>query len=478
MQYQITVLRFFERHKSIVILLIISFGVLLLSGLLGYRANRIPLVLLFAGVGGLVFGVIATKRMMFTLTLLVAFSAPLNITISTGTQTPLPFSLLVLAFLVVVWLSRMMIIDRNVRLEPSPVNKPFLGFILIALVAWVVGFAAWDGRIPVQDNIILVQLGQLAIFGLSIAAVLIVINHPIEEKELKWWTIIIITIGTINLVYWTASKDYLPFPGVTGSMLMWPMMLIWGQMLFNPRLKNWIRVSGLLISLLWIYWMYNWVFAWKGGWLPALMGFTLMVWFKSRRVFLIIGILVLLLLIANWGWINANILNTEIQTQSTIRPYFWYDIIRLTSRSPILGLGPANYMFYWQTPNFIPLSRIISGWEIWDLGYSPPSHNNFIDIFAQTGILGLIFLVWGIIAALILGYRSSSHLQPGFKKAYAYAVLCGFASMVISSIIFADWLIPYVYNVTITGFAHSVYSWLLLGSLLALGNLVKGDRDG
>jgi hypothetical protein len=101
-----------------------------------------------------------------------------------------------------------------------------------------------------------------------------------------------------------------------------------------------------------------------------------------------------------------------------------------------------------------------------------------VDIYAQSGLVGLALFLWGIGAALWLAYRLRRRLAPGFFQAHATGVLCGSAALAFSSVFFADWMMPYVYNITITGFSHSVYTWLLIGTLVPIeGALSKVTDD-
>jgi hypothetical protein len=102
----------------------------------------------------------------------------------------------------------------------------------------------------------------------------------------------------------------------------------------------------------------------------------------------------------------------------------------------------------------------------------------FVDVYAQTGLVGLVLFVWGMIAALVILYQTSRRFPPGFTRSYLLGIFAGFAAMLVGSFIFADWLIPYVYNITITGFSHSVYSWILLGSGLGLYFRTEEIRSG
>src|SRR5207249_7869594 len=84
------------------------------------------------------------------------------------------------------------------------------------------------------------------------------------------------------------------------------------------------------------------------------------------------------------------------------------EIIKL---NPVLGLGPANY--HWYTPLF-PI-----------LGYAVQfnSHNNYIDIVAQTGLLGLGCFLWFVWAIGRLGWQLRSRVLAGFPRAYVDGAL-------------------------------------------------------
>ena len=62
-------------------------------------------------------------------------------------------------------------------------------------------------------------------------------------------------------------------------------------------------------------------------------------------------------------------------------------------------------------------------------------------------------------------------------KAYTMGVLGSFIAMLVGSFFFADWLIPFVYNITITGFSHSVYSWIFIGTVLGLYFQKEAHQD-
>ncbi len=315
----------------------------------------------------------------------------------------------------------------------------------------------------------LVQAGQYALFVLSFAAAFLTAHQSLGEKELKIWTWIVIGIGFSGMVYELVTGSVRTRDlGVTGALLIWSVVLVGAQLIFNPGLKRFTRWAAIFCLLVWVVWASR-ILIWKGGWVPALVGLALLLFFKNRKVFWIGLAIIILLAVLNWADLYQTLYAPEVETASSVRPLYWLDVVRLTSRSPILGLGLVNYFYYWADPSFIPASRLAAGWDRWNAwGYAPPSHNMFVDVYAQTGLVGIVLFVWGMVAALWVAYRVYKAQPPGFLQAYAVGILCGFAAMLFTSFLFADWLIPFVYNITITGFRHSVYSWILFGTVLGL----------
>jgi O-antigen ligase len=266
--------------------------------------------------------------------------------------------------------------------------------------------------------------------------------------------------------------------GITGSLFIFPLILLAAQAFFNPKIKSSSRVAIILVGLFWCYWAYT-NRVWKGGWAPVLVGLAVLAFIYSWRLTLLGSGVVAALVVWKWDFLSKMLLTMEVETTSTIRPYIWRDIANLVlPRSPVFGLGLANYKYYWNIPGFVPLSRIAAGWDKWNAwGYAIPSHNMFMDIFAQTGLLGIGLFLWGMGILLWIIIQVSRNLKPGFLRAYVLGVLAGFIAMLVGSFLFADWLIPFVYNITITGFRHSVYSWILVGSVVGIYYKQKEKRD-
>ena len=58
-------------------------------------------------------------------------------TLPTGTQSRIVISLLIALALAGLWLLEMLVTTKRITLEPSPINKPLLAFVVISVVAYL-----------------------------------------------------------------------------------------------------------------------------------------------------------------------------------------------------------------------------------------------------------------------------------------------------------------------------------------------------
>jgi hypothetical protein len=95
------------------------------------------------------------------------------------------------------------------------------------------------------------------------------------------------------------------------------------------------------------------------------------------------------------------------------------------------------------------------------------SHNNYIDIYAQTGLLGLGLFCWFVVEVARLGLCLRARFSAGFLAGYVNAMLAAGAACLVIMLL-ADWILPFVYNIGFPGFQASVLVWLFVGGLVAI----------
>jgi len=196
----------------------------------------------------------------------------------------------------------------------------------------------------------------------------------------------------------------------------------------------------------------------KSGWLPALFCVAAIIAARSWRAGL--ALIPVAGLSALYMW--SGLVSTDEYSIST-RFDAWSILAQIIKINPVLGLGFANY--YWYTPLFR-----IRGYAV-----SFNSHNNYVDIVAETGFVGLACLLLFFWQVGWLGWRLREQAPAGFARAYAYGALGGLAGMVVAGMM-GDWVLPFFYNVGMSGFRSSMLGWLFLGGLVSLEQMVMSQK--
>jgi hypothetical protein len=102
------------------------------------------------------------------------------------------------------------------------------------------------------------------------------------------------------------------------------------------------------------------------------------------------------------------------------------------------------------------------------------SHNNYVDILAQTGVVGLVCFVWFIWEAGRLNWRLRERVPDGFARAYVLGAWGGLVGTVVAGML-GDWVLPFFYNIGLNGFRSSMLAWLFLGGLVSLEQMRLGQ---
>jgi O-antigen ligase len=231
------------------------------------------------------------------------------------------------------------------------------------------------------------------------------------------------------------------------------------QALFNRDLKMGWRVALVVLVVAAVYVAYVQNYRWKSGWMPALAGIGMLIWLRSPRAGLVITLAGSLMA----ARLIPDLLASDSYSIST-RFDAWLIMAEIVKVSPIVGMGFGNYYFY--TPLFG-----IRGFEV-----SFNSHNNYVDIIAQTGIIGLISLLWFFLAVGRLGWRLRNRAPEGFPRAYVYGVLAALVASLVAGML-GDWMLPFVYNIGLQGFRTGVLIWFFLGGLVLIDSLYPAEEE-
>jgi len=131
--------------------------------------------------------------------------------------------------------------------------------------------------------------------------------------------------------------------------------------------------------------------------------------------------------IFNWGEYNVQ-----------VRFGLWRSALEVFRRSPITGVGLDNFKI------------VAQGCRI---------HNEYLQILAETGILGLIAFSWLIFSYFRVGFKALESITP-YRQVLGIAFMSSVFAMLVDSL----------FCFPLHRLSHNVLFWAILGLTVALGN--------
>jgi len=458
-----------QQHNFLVAL--IALAVLALAFLLGQRASATWLGLLVAGIGA----VVLLAQPVLGLLAIVAAALLLPLEFGTGSEVALNPAALLIPAVTGVWLLDRMRRGR-IHLVASPVNWPLALFLLAGLLSLLIGRATWSPFVPTKSNFLLVQLAQWSIFAFSALAFWLTANLAADERTLWRLTALFLLVGGgVAIARLLPGLDGLVGRVTTAAFIRAPFWVLLtalagGQLLWNRQLSlAWRGFLGAVLLAALGYALVDQQEA-ASNWVGIGAALGMLVWLRFPRLRGLLLVLVVILALS--GMLFPTIYDfaggdAEWQESGGSRLVLIKRVIEVTLRNPITGLGPAAYRPY---ANMKPLPYQGAFWVAPQIN----SHNNYVDLFAHVGLLGLALFGWFVFEVARLGHRLHRRYRTGFAAAYVNGVLAaGVGSLVI--MVLADWILPFVYNIGFLGFQASVLVWLFLGGLVALENLWRPE---
>jgi hypothetical protein len=453
-----------DRSKGLAAVIVIAFAVSC-GFLISAEAYSRWLPLIMIAVAGTAAMTFQARHQLPGLVALILAGVAFPIEIGSGSLTSVNAAVLMTAFLCLSWLLELAISPGGSRIGLSRVVVADLALMIVVLISYASGQFPW---FPSQGAPWRAQLAGVGLFLLS-GGLFLAAAHQIQYlshlKQLTWlflaaggaFCISQVVPGLSPYCRWSS-------PDSVGSIFwIWLVSLSCGQALFNERLSKTARMIMFSITALALYRGIFLAPSWASGWLPPLAAVGVILSFRFKRT--VLGLCALALpgglLLAGKA---ADLLMSHEQYSYMTRLEAWRVLLHMVSKSPVLGLGPANYYYY-------TLMYPILGWYV---HFS--SHNNYVDLLAQTGILGLLAFTWFIVEIARITIRLYSHGPSGFCKAYAIGVLGGLGGSLVSGML-ADWIIPFVYNIGLRGFRSSFLFWFFLGGTLALERILTTQNQ-
>lgn len=427
-------------------------GELLFVAALVYAGSQRQLILVFV----LIFGVITVLTFLRWPSLGLIIAVLAGLIIPYAGPSGLNVTMMLIALLLGLWLWDMMIRRGQVQLQPSRTIWPLLSLLLASVISFSIGQLPWFTfaiHAPLGA-----QLGGLSIIVLSAGTYLLAANQVRDLRWLRWITWVFLAVGLLSVLIRSVLPEFgLPtrdlFQRVGTVFYICVVGMAASQAIYNQDLHRGWRVVLAASVLVTLYVLFILKFDDKSGWLSSFVCLAAIIGARSWRVafaLTLVGVLAVLLL---WTGIVG-----RDEYSVTTRVDAWTIIAQIVKVSPILGLGFANY--YWYTPLFP-----IRGYAV-----SFNSHNNYVDIIAQTGFVGLVCFLWLLWEIGRLGWRLRKEVPAGFAEAYVYGALGVLAGIGVAAML-GDWVLPFFYNIGLNGFRSSMLAWLFLGGLVSLEHM-------
>jgi hypothetical protein len=444
-----------EERRLLLLRIAVVLAVLGLSYYLGQRPRyALPI---YGAVVAAIGALFLMRYIQIGVVGLVVAALVVPIDLSTGTDSRVNAPMLVILGLSGLWLLDMIVKQGQVQFMRSRSLLSLVAMIIVAIVAFIGGQLPWFRE--AQSASTAAQAGGLFLFIAS-ALVYAWVGHHL--RDIKWlqlavWAFIILgTLYTAGRMFPQLGQlqGFFPWAVGAGSLFwVWLGAMTFSQLVINRKLHWGWRILLALSLGITLYVAFIQSYDWKSGWVPTFIaiGVTLGLWMPR---FIIAGVLIGLTPILNFG---GSALESDLYSWET-RVDAWLIMVEIIKVNPLFGLGPSNYYFY--TPLFS-----IRGYYV-----SFNSHNQYFDVVAQIGLLGLLCLVWFFWEIGKISWSLLKRAPEGFAQAFVFGAIGGLVGTIVAGML-GDWIIPFVYNVGFDGFRASIFAWLFLGALLAMDQM-------
>lgn len=428
---------------------------LLAIGLLVAELQARGILILLFGAALAALGLLVIIRPAIGLAALFATAAVVRVKIGTGTDSPVVASLMVACALLGAWFVHCALNRRPIALLPRSVmifGGMLVGFASFSML-W--GRLVLDPRVTYPTHFYRVQLAALALVVVGVG-LLFVGADLLRARSLRSMLVIgIIVIGAVALPF-RATETPLPLVNTAGIFGIWFVSICWAHALANDTWPAWLRAVVGALAIGWLGMAIGIEGSWVSGWLPPLAALLVVTTLVRPKAGIVLALLFVVGTAMYYSVFYAMLVTQQVQDGSLGGEFgrieLWRRNLSVIQGQLTFGTGPAGYALYYVT--FVP-------------DHAMSTHSNYVDTLAQFGVGGLVGLL-GLLASLWrMGWRMHGDVLSATDRA-AWAAALGGIPAVALALWLGDWLIPFVYNQTIAGFDHAVYSWLMFAVLCGL----------
>lgn len=371
-------------------------------------------------------------------------------------------SILTVILMIALWLLDMFVVKRKFEFVKSRAIRPAIYMLIVSTIAFAMGQIPWfvfANQAPLDA-----QIGGFAIYFFLVFAMIMTAN---VLREIKWLKAIVWTFIGLGSLYvlgralhiWIVDSVYQHGVYANSMFWMWLVALPLGQAIFNNNLSLRIRIGLYGIVAMIFYVSLTQQYDWKSGWVPSAVAAAALVGLRFKKV--VPFTIPFVVMVA--AYLAQDLISTDQYSWGT-RVDAWLVVLDISRVNPLIGLGFSNY--YWYAKVFS-----IRGYSI-----RFNSHSQFVDIIAQTGVLGLLGFLWILFEIGRLAWNLMSQLPDGFAKGYSHSIIAGVLGSIMAAFL-VDWLLPFAYNIGLDGVRASILPWIFFGGLISVEQIYFANKN-
>ena len=369
---------------------------------------------------------------------------------------------IILIAMIIGWMS-WALVNKEKLFQPTPFNKLLFVMIVFTYISLWKGSSYLGFPLPIYTADVRVQTWKN--YMILPLLFFLVVNNIRDKKQIKWLVLFMILSMVLMNFYTLRQIKWMPGllsrvkirgtfvwlgPNELAAFYAIYTFVLFGVFLFDKaKLRRIFYGSLIILNLYCTLFLYS-----RGAYLAVAVGLLALSLMKKKIIFII----PLLFLLMFWQTIlPARVIERINQTQteegildisSQHRLELWEESMDLFKEKPIMGVGFA----------VIPFLGLTGGLH--------DTHNIYIKILAEQGIIGLIIFLFLFWLALKSGWQLYKTADDTFLKGLGL----GFAACVIATMaanFFGDrW----------TYLQLGAYYWVFLG-LVARGNLIVQEQQ-
>gem|GEM_PF-4417602 len=412
------------------------------------------------------------KRLLKLLLALILFLVPISYTNSTYNpviiKAVLAQGLLLLIFLI-LWLS----ISRSRDTFDFAPSLPISFYLLISIISFILSPYKHAAGVSVGE------LSKLITYISFFLVTFYILNKDNARKFLTVWSISAVlaaVIGIWDFRHRGVAIGSFGNPNLTASFMAITLPVLVGMFLTNvskvgvgfirpaptgvinaaPTILKFLYITSIIIILFVLYLCKS-----RGAWLALAIGaisFLILSAINNKKRLIIT---VLAIAILSTVVLSCFLMPLTEELTHDVRPFIWRGTLNMIKAHPIIGSGIGTYVINY--PNYRAKEYFFyshtlgkeKGWQAQDV--TDHAHSEYLEIAAETGLLGLSAFLSILIAFFILAIKTLRTVKGEINF-----ILIGLTSSVIAA------LIDNTANISMRFPSTSLFFWFSIASSLAI----------